>query len=135
MTGILADNDVEGYVVVIVTIWQSDAWRDLWDELGLSVASLDALALARESSDAVIWRKCQREKLILITANRNKDGPDSLEATIQNENQPDSLPVITLANPQRIMRDRLYAETVAARLLEKLIAIDDFHGAGRVYVP
>jgi hypothetical protein len=135
MTGILADNDVEGYVGVLVTIWRSDTWRDLWDDLGFLVASLDALALSRESSDAVIWRTCQREMLVLITANRNKDGPDSLEATIQNENPPDSLPVITLANPQRIMRDRLYAETVAERLLEKLVAIDDFHGAGRVYVP
>ncbi len=31
--------------------------------------------------------------------------------------------------------DRLYAESVAERLLEKLIAIDDFRGAGRIYVP
>jgi hypothetical protein len=51
------------------------------------------------------------------------------------KDQPDSLPVITLANPQRIMRDRLYAEMAATRLLEQLIAIDDFRGAGRLFVP
>jgi hypothetical protein len=135
MAGILADNDAEGYVGVLVTIWHSETRRDLWDGLGLSVASLGALALSRDSSDDVVWRMCQREQLVLITANRNQDGPDSLEAVIRGENQPDSLPVVTPANPQRIMRDRLYAETVAERLLEKLIAIEDFRGAGRVYVP
>ena len=131
MRGILADNDVEGYVGVLVTIWLSETWRDLWDGLGLSVTSLDALALPRESSDAVIWRTCQREKLVLITANRNQDGVDSLEAVSRGENQPDRLPVVTLADPQRIMRDRLSAE----QLLEKLIAVVDFRGVGRLYVP
>jgi hypothetical protein len=71
----------------------------------------------------------------LITANRNKRGPDSLEAVIQHENQPDSLPVITIADSKRVLKDRQYAHTVAERLLEKLIAIDDFRGTGRIYVP
>ena len=57
------------------------------------------------------------------------------EAVIQNENQPDSLPVVTIADANRVLQDRLYAEKVAERLLEKLIAIDDFRGAGRIYVP
>lgn len=47
----------------------------------------------------------------------------------------DSLPIVTIANPDRVLRDRVYAETVAEQLLEKLIAIDDFRGAGRLYVP
>ena len=54
---------------------------------------------------------------------------------IRSENQPDSLPVVTIANSNRVLQDRFYAETVAERLLEKLIAIDDFRGAGRIYVP
>jgi hypothetical protein len=37
-----------------------------------------------------------------------------------------------LANPNRVLQDRLYAELVAERLLEKLVAIDDFRGAGRL---
>ena len=71
----------------------------------------------------------------MITGNRNDDGPDSLEATIRNENQPDSLPVITIADTDRVLQDRPYAHTVAERLLEKLIAIDDFRGTGRIYFP
>jgi hypothetical protein len=71
----------------------------------------------------------------LIIENRNKRGSESLEATIQNENQPDSLPAITIANTERVLRDRHYAETVAERLLAYLMRIDDFRGTGRIYVP
>jgi hypothetical protein len=135
MRGILADINVGAQTDALLVIWTSDTWRDLWMDLGWSVASFATLGLSFNASDAVIWRACQKEELILITANRNKRGPDSLEAVIQNENQPDSLPVATSADANRLLRDRLYAERVAERLLEKLIAIDDFRGAGRIYVP
>ena len=157
--GILADNDVEGHVELIHAIWLSDAWRDLWNDLGLThvelihaiwlsdawrdlwndlgltVLRLSAVGLDPESSDAVVWRSCQEEGLVLVTGNRNADVPVSLERIIRGENRPDALPVITLANPQRILRDRPYAEKVAERLLERLIAIEDFRGTGRLYVP
>jgi hypothetical protein len=135
MRGILADNDVEGIVRILQYIWRSDQWRDLWNELGLSVESLATLGLSRESADAVIWRTCQAAGLVLITANRNSDSADSLEIAIRREGQLDSLPVITVANPQRLLLDRVYAERVAERLLDDLINIDQFRGAGRIYVP
>jgi hypothetical protein len=135
MRGILADINVGKQRRAIVAIWHSDTWREIWNSLGLSVVSFPALGLSFDASDAVVWRTCQRERLVLITGNRNKRGLDSLEAVIQSENQPDSLPVITIANTDRVLEDRLYAEKVAERLLEKLIAIDDFRGSGRLYVP
>jgi hypothetical protein len=79
------------------------------------VESFSALGLPYDSSDAVVWRACQREGLVLITANRNADDPDSLEAVIRGENQPDSLPIVTISDPDRILHDRLYAETVSER--------------------
>ena len=135
MRGILADINVGAQRDALILVWTSNTWRDLWNNLGWSVASFPTLGLSYNDSDSVIWRTCQREELVLITANRNKRGPDSLEAVIQNENQPDSLPVVTIADANRVLQDRLYAEKVAERLLEKLIAIDDFRGAGRIYVP
>ena len=99
------------------------------------MVSFPALGLSYNASDAVIWTTCQREGLVLISGNRNDDGPSSLEATIRNENQPNSLPVITISDTNRVLQDRLYAVSVAERLLEKLIAIDDFRGSGRIYVP
>jgi hypothetical protein len=135
MMGILADINAGKHLRAILTVWHTDDWRELWYGLGLSVESFPALGLPYDSSDAVIWKICQAERLVLVTANRNADEPDSLEAVNRAENQSDSLPIVTLADPDRVLKDRLYAEIVAEQLLEKLIAIDDFRGAGRLYVP
>ena len=135
MRGILADNDVEGFVVAILSIWLSDDWCDLWSQLGLSVRTLSELGLPPDTSDALVWRRSQTEELVLVTGNRNQDRSDSLEAVIRSENQPDSLPVVTLANLGRLARDRSYAEQTAARLLDYLMRIDEVRGTGRLYIP
>lgn len=135
MRGILADINVGAQVDALLVVWGSDAWRELWDDLGLIVESFPGLGLAHDASDAVIWRACQREGLVLITANRNRRGPDSLEAVIQAENQPHSLAVVTIGDANRVLKDRLYAEQAAICLLERLLAIDDLRGTGRIYVP
>ncbi len=135
MRGILADINVGKQRRAILAIWASDTWRELWNALGLSVVRFPAVGLPNDASDALIWRTCQREELVLITGNRNHDGPDSLEATIRAENRPDSLPVITVGDTERVLQDRLYAERVAERLLDYLMRIDDFRGTGRLYVP
>jgi predicted nuclease of predicted toxin-antitoxin system len=135
MRGILADINVVGQRDALLSIWTSDTWRDLWNDLGVVVESFRTLGLSDNTTDAVIWRTCQREGLVLITGNRNDDGEDSLEATIRNENLPDSLPVITIGDADRVLRDRLYAEKVAERLLDYLMRIDEVRGAGRIYVP
>ncbi len=135
MQGILADINVAGHLRAIMAILTSDAWRGLWDALGLRLASFAALGLDAHSPDSLVWRSSQREQLVLITANRNEDGPDSLGTTIHNENQPDSLPVITIADADRVLVDRAYAERVAESLLDYLIRIDEVRGTGRLYVP
>ena len=135
MRGILADINVGKQRDAVLAIWASDAWRDLWSGLGLVVEDFPGLGLSYDASDAVIWRMCQREGLVLVTGNRNRRGPDSLEAVIQDENQRDSLPVITLADADRVLRDRLYAERVAEWLLDYLMRIDEVRGTGRIYVP
>jgi len=96
---------------------------------------LSDLGLQPDASDRDVWEACQCEQVILLTANRNDDGPESLEATIQQHNTPASLPVLTLASEQRVLRDRLYAEAVADRLLELLFDIGSYRGSGRLYVP
>jgi hypothetical protein len=45
---------------------------------------------------------------------------------MQQPNTPHSLPVCTLANDQRVLRDRLYADRVADRLLEFLFDLDSY---------
>ena len=72
---------------------------------------------------------------MLLTRNRNDDGPESLGAAIRTMNQLDSLPVITLANADRILENKSYAERVAERLLDYLLYMDNLLGTGRLYVP
>jgi hypothetical protein len=135
MRGILADINAEGIVTSLRLLWLSNTWRELWIALDLSVEDFRTLGLPLDAPDSIIWRTCQREQLVLITGNRNDDVPDSLEATIRNENQPDSLPVITIPNTSRVLRDRLYAQKVAEQILDYLMRIDEVRGAGRIYVP
>ena len=130
MKGILADINIGKQRKAILAVWVSDTWRELWTGLGLSVVSFPALGLPYNASDALIWRTCQREGPVLITGNRNDDGVDSLEATIRNENKTDSLPVITIADADRVLQDRLYAEIVAEHALDYLMRIDEVRGAG-----
>ena len=135
MRGILADINMAGHGDALLSIWTSDAWSDLWSGLGLVMESFPALGLPYDASDAVIWRTCQREGLVLLTGNRNEEDPDSLKATIRNENQPDSLPVFTMADTNRVLQDGLYARRTAEKILEYLIRIDEVRGVGRLYVP
>ena len=43
--------------------------------------------------------------------------------------------MLTIADPDRLMRDRDYAERAAVQLLEFLMDLDNLRGAGRLYVP
>ncbi len=135
MKGILSDNDILGQMRVLHFILDNEPWREIWRSFNLAQRTMAELGLVTTSSDAAIWHVCQKEQIILITGNRNKRGPDSLEATIQSSNTPQSLPVFTIADCLRITHSRAYAERVVERLLEYLIDIDNFRGTGRLYLP
>jgi hypothetical protein len=135
MRGILADINAEGILASLSFIWLSALWRELWFGLDLSIEDFKSLGLPFDTSDKLIWRIAQEQQLVLITSNRNADGPDSLEMVIRAESQPDSLPVITLADARRVLRERPYAEKTAERILDYLTRIDHFRGVGRLYAP
>ena len=105
MRGVLADINIVAHVDALLLIWASDTWREFWNDSGFVVENFPGLGLSHDATDAVIWRTCQREGLVLVTANRNQRGPDSLEGVIQSENQPDSLPVVTVADANRVLRE------------------------------
>ena len=135
MNGILADANCAGPLALLLQLVQ-EGWRhDVWEFLHLARVSFADLGLQPDASDREVWEVCQREQVILLTANRNDAGPESLEATIQQHNTTRSLPVFTLADDQRVLRDRLYTEAVADRLIEFLFDIDSYRGTGRLYLP
>lgn len=135
MPGILGDVNIQGHVAHMQRIWESDDWRELWNSLAMPVYTFADVGLPDAASDARIWHLCQQRGLLLITANRNKDGPDSLEATIQVAHSADSLPVFTLADADHFRLSRAYAARVAEKLLEYFLDIERYRGTGRLYVP
>lgn len=74
---------------------------------------------------------------MLFTENRNHDGPDSLQATLEDSWRMGQLPVLTLANKMRFEHDRKYAEQVATDLAEIMFGLSgqEYLDQPRIYVP
>ena len=133
--GLVPDANCEGHFQLLLRLFHHESRRELWHFLNLAVLTFEDLALAPDATDEEVWHVCQKAEAILITANRNADGEESLQTIILSHLTPESLPVFTLANMERIRRDRRYAEEVADRLLDLLFDIENLRGTGRVFVP
>ena len=135
MPTIMADHDVEGQLRLLLNIWLSPSWIDLWTELRCDVESFERLGIGENATDSDVWQLCQEREIVLVTGNRNAEGEDSLEQTMRRLGTPNSLPVLTIGDPNRLMKDRRYAEDVAARLLDYVRDIDELRGTGRLFLP
>ena len=135
MRGILVDINIQGQMENIRLIYEQTDWNDFWNDLGAVYLLFEDVGLSRHSPDSEIWRTCQRENLVLVTANRNNDGPDSLGAMIETENFGTSLPAITVADQEALRLSKPYAVRVASKILEILYDIDNYRGSGRAFVP
>ncbi|MCI0464441.1 MAG: hypothetical protein L0Z62_46505 [Gemmataceae bacterium] len=135
MKGILPDANIEGHWKVLRSRLEGEYWREVWAALQLKPQTFAELDLAASTLDSELWHLCQECELFLITANRNKEGADSLEATIEAHNSPTSLPVFTIADPDRVLESALYADRVVESLLQYLLDIDNIRGTGRLYLP
>ena len=135
MIGIMCDQDVQGLARAVLARCREGDWADVWNELEIELYTFSDLSLEPDATDAEIWIACQQNNIVLLTGNRNAEGPDSLEVTIRERNVPDSLPVLTFGDLRKLKYDRAYLELAAERLLEKLIDIDALRGAGRIYLP
>ena len=71
----------------------------------------------------------------LLTANRNQRGADSLGQVLKEECTPLSLPVITLTNPNRLLRDSVYRLRCAMALAEIVLEVERFQGVSRMFIP
>ncbi len=135
MPRIMADHNVEGHLQALVNIWLSPEWDGVWSDSSCQIESFERLGIPHDTSDTALWELCQQCKIVLITANRNAEGHDSLEMAINELGTSSSLPVVTIGDPDRLMRDRDYAERAAGQLMQYLLDIDKLRGTGRLYVP
>ena len=135
MRGLLIDHNIIGHGRIIERILEGPVWAEMWHGLNLPVLTFEEVGLAVTAKDSEVWRFCQANQWVLITANRNKDVADSLEAILQRENNVSSLPVFTLADSDNLRQSKDYAERVVERLLTYLLEIENLRGTGRLYLP
>ena len=73
--------------------------------------------------------------MLLLTDNRNNEGPDALEQTLQDELTPSSLPVLTVGSGERLRRDRPYRVACAERVAEIVVDLETYRGVSRLCIP
>ncbi|WP_250855235.1 DUF5615 family PIN-like protein, partial [Anabaena sp. PCC 7938] len=94
----LIDYNLTGNAVLFWGTLAAEGWIDL---LSIRFFTFKQAGLPTDSSDRIVWQFAQSNQMILITANRNMKGYDSLEQMIREENIATSLPIITIGNPDR----------------------------------
>lgn len=131
MITILVDHNIEGQASLLAGTLGEQGWLEF---LPMSFVRLTEVGLPSESSDREVWRFAQANQMFLLTNNRNNDGEDSLQQTIDDENTPSSLPVINVRRPGKIF-EKQYREECAARLLEIVLYPEVYLGTGRQFIP
>lgn len=128
---VLVDYNLKGYVVLMQGTLAAEGWLDI---LSIRFLMLEEVGLAVDSSDRIIWQFAQSNQMLLLTANRNAKGEDSLEQTIREEGTPISLPVVTIGNLERLI-EREYREQCLVRLAEIVLDIENYLGVSRLFIP
>ena len=113
----LIDYNLTGDAILFWGTLSASGWLEL---LPIQFFTFQEVGLPSNSSDRTVWQFAQTHQMILITANRNMKGSDSLEQTIRNENTPTSLPILTVGNPDRL-DEGIYRERCAIRLIEIIL--------------
>ena len=131
---ILTDNDVIGAVKVLRRILASPVWGDMTATLELQFMELQDVALPANAPDVAVWQRSQEVGALLITGNR-ASGEGSLDRTIAEQAGPASLPVLTVGDPRRVIRDPVYARECALSLLDFVERIETLRGTGRLFIP
>ncbi|AFY78032.1 hypothetical protein Ple7327_2763 [Pleurocapsa sp. PCC 7327] len=128
----LIDHNLERYAVILLGKIASDGWLDL---IPIRFITFREIELSTDSSDRVVWQTAQDNQMILLTANRNMKGEDSLERTLREDNTSNSLPIVTIASLDRFRSEPSYRSQCADRIIEILLDIENYTGVGRIFIP
>ena len=101
---ILTDNDVIGAVRAVRRILESPEGVELPATLELEFIALKDVELPADAPDVTVWQRSQEVGALLITGNRSS-GEGSLDQTIAEYSGPESLPVLTIGDPRRVIRE------------------------------
>lgn len=131
---ILSDHNCEGHAEAIFNVLRYD---ELWLELvPMELIWFQHVDLSDRANDETVWRLCQEKGYLLLTGNRTADdGNRSLEMSIRRLVTPDSLPVLTIGNLQRVLTDPTYCRACAEQLAEIVDELHKYRGVTRLYLP
>jgi Domain of unknown function (DUF5615) len=127
----LVDYNLDGYALIFIGILTKLGWLEL---ISIRFVTFREAGLSMDSSDRLVWRYAQAHQMMILTANRNMKGEDSLEQVMRDENTENSLPVVTLASLDRFSEVD-YRERCVERLIEIVVDIDQYKGVGRLFIP
>ncbi|PON11714.1 ACP S-malonyltransferase [Candidatus Entotheonella serta] len=131
---ILTDHDVIGAVRTFRRLFESPQWAELAAILDLQFIEFEDVDLPINAPDSTVWQRSQEIGALLITGNRSS-GQNSLDQTIREQATSESLPVLTIGDPQRVIRDRAYTRACATSLLNFVNRIETLRGTGRLFLP
>ena len=127
----LVDYNLDGYALVFLGILTKRGWLEF---LSICFVTFGEVGWPMDASDRLVWHYAQTNQMMILTANRNMKGEDSLEQVIRQENAIDSLPVVTIGNLDRL--DEFdYRERCVERLIEIVLEIESYMGVGRLFIP
>jgi hypothetical protein len=127
----LVDYNLDGYALIFLGILAKEGWLEF---ASVQFVTFREVGLAMESSDRVVWRYDREHQMMILTANRNMKGGDSLEQVMREENTENSLPVLTIGSLDRLS-EADYRQRCAERLIEIVVDIDNYKGVGRLFIP
>jgi hypothetical protein len=125
----ILDHNLEGQRPFLEAGWRETGWDQY---LHLEFIRLRDLNIPSDATDQAIWHYVQREHLLLLTNNRNREDATSLQATIERENTPDSLPVLTISDKDKLALPA-YLQQAAHKLAAVIIDLKHYLGVGRVF--
>jgi hypothetical protein len=128
----LIDHNLNGHAIIFFGSIANQGWLDI---IPIRFVTFAQMELPIDSDDRVVWRLAQENQMILLTANRSMKGKDSLEQVMREEITPNSLPVITIGNADRLLNDSEYRERCVESLIEIVLGINDYMGVSRLFIP
>lgn len=112
---------------------------DVLEPVGLRFVTFADFGIAENIRDRPLWHRCQEDRWALLTNNCNADGPDSLQATMNDSWRPVRLPVLTIGSADRCHTDPRYAARLGVEIADILCGLHagdgKFDQAPRQLVP
>lgn len=127
----LVDYNLDGYAAVLLSILTKRGWLEFFS---IQFVIFREVELAMDSSDRVVWNYAQANQMMILTANRNMKGEDSLEQVMREENSSTSFPIITIGDLARLDESE-YRERCVDRLVEIVLEVENYMGVGRLFIP